>query len=304
MTFKISQIEYKSQIRTFKLGETSIGGESSLPFINNSSSIFKPCFAIEILMNIPKNYPEVLKNYWGEILNDPVKWAKKASTVGADFLALKFNVNETDLENQIELAVNLLKQILNEIEMPIIIIGSAKRDIDKKLLPKLAEAASRKCVIGTVEEENQKAIVPHIVKNGHCVIARTPIDINLAKELNILLTEQGVDADEILIDPNMGGLGYGLDYGYSVIERIKQAGFDGDLMLNMPITVFVGEESWKVKEAKSDDFDENWGDLASRSIIWECMTASSVLSAGANLLIMWHPEALKQLKQFANNVEQ
>jgi acetyl-CoA decarbonylase/synthase complex subunit delta len=132
----------------------------------------------------------------------------------------------------------------------------------------------------------------------HNVIARTPIDINLAKQLNILITEMGFDPDKIIIDPNMGALGYGLDYAYSVIERIKLAALEGDNMLNMPIIAFVGEEAWKTKEAKSENVQSEWGDHKSRAVIWECITASSVLSAGANIVVMNHHTAIEHIKNF------
>ncbi len=127
---------------------------------------------------------------------------------------------------------------------------------------------------------------------------KSSMDINLAKELNILISELGFDANKILIDPNMGSVGYGLDYAYSVIERIKLAGLDGDNMLNMPIITTVGEEAWKAKEAKSDNFPDGWGKLAERSIMWECITATSVLAAGANLILLYHPESVKHVKKF------
>ena len=125
---------------------------------------------------------------------------------------------------------------------------------------------------------------------------RSPIDINLAKELNILAIDKGMSPDKILIDPDTGGLGYGLDYGYSIVEKIRLAAFDGDEMLNMPIIVFIGEESYRAKEAKSDTFDKNWGNFENRSAMWEISGAVSMISAGANIVVLQNPKSVKAIK--------
>ena len=94
----------------------------------------------------------------------------------------------------------------------------------------------------------------------------------------------------------MGGLGYGLDYGYSIIEKIRQAAFDGDTMLNMPVIAFIGEESYRAKEAKSDTFAQNWGQFSERSVMWEISAASAMISAGANIVVLWNPKSIEVLK--------
>lgn len=211
------------------------------------------------------------------------------------FLAYKFNIQS---DSDIDLSCKRLINILNSIDLPLIILGSDKKEIDFKLLPALAQAATRNCTFGIVEEANYKEIIPALKENNHNVIARTPIDINLAKQLNILITELGFDPDKIIIDPNIGGLGYGLDYAYSVIERIKIAALEGDSMLNMPIIVFAGEESWKSKEAKSENVPKEWGEIKTRSIAWECITASSMLLSGANIAVLFHPESIKHIRKY------
>jgi len=299
--YKLPYKEYKSEIRQINLGNTIIGGENALPFmVSELNKIQKPAVAIEILLNIPSNYPVLLKTAWGECINNPIDWAKKAVELNPDLLAVRFNINEKQIETDIQKSCDIVKELTSTISKPLIFTGSGKKEIDIQLLPALAESASKSCIFGFVEEDSYRDIIPALNKYNHFVVARTPIDVNLAKELNILISEQGHDAERILIDPNMGGLGYGLDYAYSVIERIKQAGLDGDKMLNMPILTYIGEEAWKAKEAKSSDFTDNWGDLTDRAIIWECLTASSVMVAGSNLLVMWHPQAAKEIMEFIN----
>ena len=303
MTYNIPIKQYKTNIRQFDLPQSNVGGEYSLPFmISEAEQSFKPALAIEILMNVPKNYPSELKSAWGNCIEDMVEWAKEALKLSPDFLALKFNVIEEDLDNEIPKASDLLKKIELIADKPLIISGVAKKEVDSHLLCELAQVCTKQAVIGPVEEDDYKQITPALKEKGHCVIARTPIDVNLAKELNILISEIGISPDKILIDPNMGALGYGLDYAYSVIERIKTAGLGADMMLNMPIVTYVGEEAWKSKESKSADFPYSWGDLTTRAVVWECITASSVMSAGSNLLLLWHPESFGTLKDFVDEV--
>lgn len=301
-TFDIPHKTYNF-IRQINLNGLTTGGEKSLPFMHSELKTgLKQLVAIEIFIDLPNNYSEILKQAWGNCINDPVEWAKEAVKRGADILAVRFNITEnTDLTQKIQTYQEKLKQILDAVSIPVIILGSDKRDIDRKLLSALAVAAFKKCTIGIIDEDNYKSIIPVLKEHGHNVISRTPIDINLAKQLNILMSELGFELNNIIIDPNIGGLGYGLDYAYSVIERIRIAGLEGDNMLNMPIIAFVGEESWKTKEAKSSVNTEGWGDLTTRAISWECLTASSMLTAGADIVVLYHPDSVKYIKNFINN---
>lgn len=301
--FVLPEKKFKNTVRKVDFGSVSVGMDASLPFMNNENkNSLKQLIAAEILINVPDNYPEMLRKAWGEVVNYPVEWAKSAANYGAELIAVKFNVlNSENPIAEIPNCVEILNKILAAVSLPIFILGTERPEIDVKLLPELAKAASRPCTVGVVEEDTYKEIVSSILENGHNVIARSPIDINLAKQLNILLTDAGLDANKILIDPNTGALGYGLDYAYSIIERIKLAGLEGDNMLNMPIISFVCEESWKSKEAKSSNVPQEWGNLETRSIIWECSTASSLLVAGANIVVLYHPESIKQVKNFIDN---
>ena len=177
-----------------------------------------------------------------------------------------------------------------------ILRGANNNSIDVKLIPVLAQNAPKESIIAFADEETYEQIVPYVTKYNHILVLRTPIDINLAKELNILSIDKGMRPERILIDPDMGGLGYGLDYGYSIIEKIKQAAFDGDTMLNMPIIAFIGEESYRAKEAKTDSFEKNWGDYQERSSMWEISGASAMISAGADIVVLWNPDSIKVLK--------
>ncbi|MCQ2957854.1 MAG: hypothetical protein MJ180_03010 [Candidatus Gastranaerophilales bacterium] len=295
MSYEIPVKSFKSEIRGINFDSINYQSSNSLAFLKSENGITKSLLALEILFNIPKNYSPVLKNYWGEIINNMLEWFKAAQELPCDIIGLKFNITE---EKEIDKAVETLKDICKIANKPLLITGSNKKDLDGLLLPRLAEIPSKPCIIGIAEEETYKSITKIVSKKGHYIIARTPIDINLAKELNILLTEENVSPDKILIDTNMAALGYGLDYGYSIMERVKLAGLDGDEMLNMPIIAFVGEEEWKAKEARVADFDENYGVFDERALAWESSTATAIMLAGANILVIWHPDVIKELKSF------
>jgi len=297
--FTTPKKKYKSSIRQINLNCLTVGGETSLPFMHfEAKNISTPLVAIEIQTIIPPNYPEILRQAWKNY-NNPVKWAAEAVKRDADILAVRFNIATSEnINSEIAKSEKYLKKILENVNIPVIISGSGNNKVDLKLLPALAKSASRKCSIGIIDEDNYKDIIPVLKEYGHNVIARTPIDINLAKQLNILISELGFDPDKIIMDPNIGALGYGLDYAYSIVERIKTAGLEGDNMLNMPIINFVGEECWKTKEARAQNFPKEWGNLKTRAIIWESVTASSLLAAGANIVILYHPDTVRHIKNF------
>ncbi len=154
------------------------------------------------------------------------------------------------------------------------------------------------CLINYVETDNYKTIAAACLAYGHTLVAQSPIDVNLAKQLNILLTDMNFPAERIVMDPMTGTLGYGLEYTYSIMERIRNDGLAGDKMLAFPMLVTSGYESFRVKEtwASEKDYPE-WGKLKDRAAYWEIATAMSLLLTGAELLIMYHPRAVEVAKK-------
>lgn len=279
------------KIRDLEISNIKLKGENSMPFVEVDKNNFKT--AIEIIIKIPEGYQEVLKKAWGNAYKNPIDYAKAALKKKSDFLAVKFNLTEEDIKDGFEKYVEILKEIEKETTKPLIITGSENDEIDEIILPEIIKVLEKPAIVGSVNEKTFKKIIPHCKK--HFVIARTPIDINLAKELNILISDVDFSLDKIIIDTTIGALGYGLDYAYSVIERIKQAAFDGDEYLNMPIIAFVGDEVWKTKETKSQDYSQSWGILEERAIIWEISTGAAIMSAGANIVVVRHPKTLSTL---------
>ncbi len=214
------------------------------------------------------------------ILELPIQEAKNQINEDCDILGLKFT-------EDIEKGIEAFKKLLPCIEKPLMLIGSGDDEIDIKLLPELIKLLDRECIIGIANEKNYKQIVPDVIKGNHTLIIRTPIDINLAKEMNILTSDMGLPLDKILIDTDIGSLGYGFEYGYSIMEKIKLEGKSGDKYLNMPIISFATEETAKTKEAKDKDL----------ALYLEITSAAAVKAAGAEYIVLTNPQSYKTLKE-------
>jgi acetyl-CoA decarbonylase/synthase complex subunit delta len=133
--------------------------------------------------------------------------------------------------------------------------------------------------------------------NDHLVNARTPMDVNLAKQLNILISDMNMPLERIIMDPTTGALGYGIEYGYSAMERLRLAALQGDVMTQLPMLVTPGYEAWKTKESKvGEDVPDEWGDWMERAINWETLTAITLLESGADILVLRHPESVRRVK--------
>lgn len=279
------------KIREVKIGELNTGGDTSFSFMSENDNKFGVLTAIEIPFIYDNSYPDLLKEHWNS--DNFEERLKKADSTDADIISIKFNIQDIIKDD----IINAVKTAESTIRKPIIFRGANNSKIDRIILPIIAKTAKKPSIIAFGEEDTYSDIVPSVIEAGHILSLRSPIDINIAKELNILSTDMGLPAERLLIDPDMGGLGYGLEYGYSIIERIKQAGFDGDNMLNIPIIAFIGEESYRTKEAKSSKFPEFWGDYATRAKLWEVSAASALISAGANIVVLWHPENINAIKE-------
>lgn len=214
------------------------------------------------------------------ILELPIFEAESRLEEDCDIIGLKFT------ENKIEEAKQLLKLLLPRIKKPLMIAGTGNDSVNRIILPELINILDRECIIAYADENTYKEIVPSVINGNHTLVIRTPIDINLAKEMNILTSDLGLSLDKIIIDTDIGGLGYGLEYGYSIMEKIKLEGNGGDKYLNMPLISFAAEETAKTKEAK----DENL------AMFLEIASAASVKAAGADYIVLNYEQAVKTLR--------
>ncbi|OIO37037.1 MAG: acetyl-CoA decarbonylase/synthase complex subunit delta [Candidatus Omnitrophica bacterium CG1_02_44_16] len=279
----------------------NIGGQSSFPFLFKEGDIpNRPLIAAEVLDCVEDDWPVGLRTDLASVSKDPVEWARKmASDSGADLVCLKLQGLHPDLGNKpVKDAMALVEAVLKNIKTPLIILGCGSADKDNEVLPAISEATKgERLLFGDVVSENYKTLAAACIADGHNIIAESPIDVNIAKQLNILLSDIGMPLDRIVINPTIGALGYGLEYAYSIMERAKSAALAGDKMLAMPFICFVGQESWRAKEAKVslNDFPQG-GNARMRGIMWEVVTAMAMVEAGADILTMRHPEAIKIVK--------
>lgn len=311
MPIELPKDKWPGTIRTVVLGATkdeggtrahtvAVGGESCLPFMHfEAPTLNKPVVAIEIKDRKPEDWSSLLHEAWGDSMDNPADWAKAAEQSGAEIIVLALSVNNPQgSKTTSDDAVAAVKSVLNSTGLPVIVFGPGQVELDNELLVAVAEAAKgERLVLGICEDKNYRTIVATAMANGHLVTARTPMDVNLSKQLNILITDMGMPADRILMDPTTGALGYGIEYGYSVMERLRLAALQGDAMTQLPMIVTPGFEAWKTKEAKVGvGVPESWGDWKERAINWETLTAAALIQTGADIVVLRHPESVRRVK--------
>jgi len=312
MAFAIPKISYSGKIKEVTIGTgpkaVTVGGETSYPFhLFEGEMPHPPKIAIEVYDVPPEadDWPEAALEPYRDVLSDPVAWAKKAiEKYGAEIIALQLTSTDPNgLNRASDEAAEVAKKVSQAIDVPLIVYGSGNPDKDAELLRKVAEVCDgMNLVLGPVVDNNYKQVGAGAIAYKHVVAANTPIDINLAKQLNILLGNLGVPDAQILVDPTTGGLGYGIEYTYSVMERDRMAALtQQDERLQFPIICNLAKEVWKTKEAKMES-SSLMGDAGKRGILMEAMTAQLLLLAGADILIMRHPEAIRLIRETINDL--
>jgi acetyl-CoA decarbonylase/synthase complex subunit delta len=304
MPIDLPKDKWAGKIREVKIGATAaeggtrsrsivVGGDMTMPFLQyEAPTQHSPIVAVEIKSHAPEDWSPLLAEAWGDVIHDPAAWAKAAEGVGADAIVLWLTLEDTP-----EGAVKIVKSVLAASGLPLMVFGSGQADKDNELLVAVSEAMrGERLVLGICEEKNYRTIVATAMANGHLVTARTAMDVNLAKQLNILITDMGLPLDRLIVDPTTGALGYGIEYGYSSMERFHLAGLQGDGMTQFPMLVSIGAETWKTKESKvGNGVPAAWGDWKNRAILWETMTATTLLEAGASILVLRHPESVRRM---------
>lgn len=286
------------------------GGENVLPFHSFEGNVpNRPLIAIEIQDVPPDDWPETVKKVYENVSGDPVTWARYCQDeLKAKAIALRLVGTHPDRENRTpEEAAKTVRDVLSAINVPLIVLGSNHVEKDSPVLVAAAEAAKDKnCIIGKAQEGNYKTIAAAAMANNHKLIAMSELDINLSKQLNILITQMGFEKERLITDPMCSALGYGLEYTYSVMERIRLAALtQNDAVMQPPMVADVGMYVWKVKETQAPESDlPQWGNLEERGIAWEAVTAAALLVSGAELLIMRHPEAVRVIESFIDELMQ
>jgi len=264
-----------------------VGGEVTLPCLFREGAIpDKPVIAFEVWDTAPSDWPD-----------GPVSWAEKYLKENkADLVCLRLQGAHPDSGNKSpEEEAKLLKNFLKKIDLPMIIIGCGDDAKDNLILPACCQITKgEKCLIGSAVSDNYKTITAAVLADGHSIIAESPIDINIAKQLNILISDMGLALNRIVINPTIGALGYGLEYAYSIMERARLAALAGDKTVASPFICFVGQEAWRVKEAKTGSLEQG--------IVWEAITATALIQAGADILVMRHAKAIEEVRKYIDKL--
>jgi acetyl-CoA decarbonylase/synthase complex subunit delta len=307
MTFEIPKTPYTGKIKEIELGKgdkaVTVGGETSYPlYLFEGEMPHLPRIAMEVYDMAPEEWPEAALEPFTGVTDDPVAWAQKCiKDYGAEMICLQMlSTDPNGMNRPADEAAAIVKKVADAIDVPLIVWGTANHDKDTEVLRQVSELCQdKRLILGPVEEGDYKRIGAAAIGYKHTVVASTPIDINLAKQLNILLGNLGVPDNLLIMDPTVSGIGYGIEYCFSVMERMRMAALtQQDDKLQFPIICNIAKETWKTKEAKiSEKEDPNMGDTKKRGILLEAMSAMVLLIAGADVLIMRHPEAIKLVKE-------
>jgi len=296
MEYKAPVEAYTGVVREVTIGKgkksLKIGGENMLPlhFFDQGSNPNPAKFALEVPDMEPQDWPKHAIEPFKDVISDPVSWAKKCQDFAVDAVSLFLMSTDPAVKNApADKAAALAKEVAEAIDVPLIVYGSGDEKKDAEVLPKVAEVCDgMNFLIGPVLKENYEVVGRAILDHGHTAIAQSPLDINLLKELNVKLSKF-FPSERIVIDSLSSALGYGMEYSFSLIERVKQIGvITKDSMTMMPIIANLGAECWKTKQAKENK---------EQGLLWEGITALSLLLAGANILVLRHPETLKLIKE-------
>ncbi|MBN1542593.1 CO dehydrogenase/CO-methylating acetyl-CoA synthase complex subunit beta [candidate division KSB1 bacterium] len=317
-SFQIRKESCELPVWSVKLGATqkeggtrgrtlTIGGETAMPFhLWEGEMPNPPLLAMEVFDSVSDKYPQVLREIYGEALNRPAEMARLCvETYGADLISVRLEGTHPEKGNRsAEQAVEVVKSVLAAVDVPLIITGHSHFERNNEVLKAVAQAcAGENLLLNWVEQDNYRTIAGAAIAYGHVLVSQSPIDVNIAKQMNILLTNMDIKPEQIVMDPMTGAAGYGIEYTYSVMERIRYTGLNGDKMLAGPMIVSPGQECAKIKEFKAPESDfPAWGELAKRAAMWEISTAQSLLYAGADILILYHPQSVKTLKKTINDL--
>ena len=310
MPFKKTPQTFSAAIKAVEIGTgdkaITIGGENVLPLYSFDAEIANaPKIGVEILDTGFENAPAGLKAFY-EGCTSMADMAKKAATIeGASFICLHFEgADPNGADRSVDECVADAKAVAEAVDLPIVIMGCKNNEKDSDLFNKCSEALQGKNILVlAAKEETYKAVGASAgLAYGQKVGAESSVDINLAKQLNVLLTQLGVKQDSIVMHVGTAAAGYGFEYVVSTMERIRLAALgQNDNTLQMPVMTPVASEAWNVKEAIASEADmPEWGDVETRGIDMEVVTASAVLAAGTNAFILRHPQSIATVSKLIN----
>ena len=303
MPFTAKSGKFNASINTVEFGTgdkaVKIGGENVFPLYSFDAAIENaPKVGIEITDFGMEHEPECIKKYYEGCATLADMARKAASMEGVDFLSFRMEGGDPNGANKsTEELIGELKEIADAVDLPLVVCGCKNFEKDAELFSKAAEALNGKnAVILSAKEENYKTVGAAAgLAYKQIVGAESAVDINLAKQLNVLISQLGVDSKSVVMNVGSAAVGYGFEYVISTMDRVKAAALQqGDANLQMPIITPVASEAWGVKEAMASETDApEWGSQEERGIDMEVETAMAVIAAGSNAVILKHPESIK-----------
>ncbi len=311
MSFPDVTEKWTNMITEVTIGEEpnqiKVGGQSTLPFLHfEGETPNMPVVAMEILDVEPTEWAPVLTEPFGDIIKNPVECSIKCvEDFGAEMICISlFGIHPDFGDLPVDHAVNVVRSVADAVKVPIIVWGCGDTEKDNVVMPPIAEAIKGKnALLGSATEGNYMTLVAACQMGGHNLITESPLDINIAKQVNILVSDNGFPLDRVVMYPTTGALGYGIEYAYSINERGRLAALSGDRTMSTPVICRVGAEVWRVKEAKTSQEEQpNWGPLKERGPMWEAMTASTLLMSGTDIMIMRHPKAVEITKKIISEL--
>ena len=304
--------KWTNRISTVTIGATAdeggtrgkivtVGGETTLPFLTFEGEIpHRPVVAGQIA-DVTPDWPDPVKDAIGDVINSPAEWAQKlVEDCKVDLISLKLiGADPTGAGRSTEDVAKTVKAVLEAVDVPLIFWGCDDEETDNVLLLECSHAAKgERCLIGSATERNYRTLGAIGTADKHKVIAEAPVDINIGKQVNILLQDAGFSLDDVVMCQTTAALGYGFDYVFTIFERVRIAGLRGDKLMALPQIANVGWEVWKVKEAIQDeDVLPGWGKLADRGPLWETTTATGYLHAGADIITLAHPRSIAAMRE-------
>jgi acetyl-CoA decarbonylase/synthase complex subunit delta len=305
--------KWTSRINTVTLGATreqggtrartvTVGGETTLPLLTFEGEIpHRPVIAGIVTDVVPETWPDVLKNAIGDVIGSPAEWAQKCvQDWKVDLISLKLIGPDPAVQGRSPGdAAATVKAVLEAVEVPLIFWGCGDEAVDNEVLPECSQAARGECcLIGSATEANYRTLGAIGTADKHKLIAEAPVDINIGKQVNILLQDAGFPLEDVVMCQVTAALGYGFDYVYTIFERVRIAGLKGDKLMALPQIANVGWEAWQVKEALQDeDLLPGWGPLERRGPRWEITSATGYLHAGADIVTLAHPQSIAAVQE-------
>lgn len=279
----------------------TIGGAKALPFMRSDGPVGnRPLIAVDVLDRPPEDWNELLLEPYRQVAKDPGEWAKKAVEYGADLVCLVLEGIHPDKGNlDAAHAAEAVAKAKKAVGVPLIIWRCGDDAKDNEVLPKVSEIVKgERALMGSVTQDNYKRLTGVCLADGHSLVGEAPLDINIAKQVNILVSDMGFPLERMVMFQTTGALGYGIEYAYSIQERERIAALQGDKMMSMPVIAVAGYEAWRAKETKVPQSDmPAWGPQLERAVMWEAMTALALVQSGVDIIRMRHPKAVAIVKE-------